>query len=90
MTEAEIVLAALDSGDWAITRNQPISCLTDSGNARSAWTVRRQSAPYCADRRNAVRQWNGPTALEALIAAAQDLGLALIGITSHTPQEPTP
>lgn len=79
--EAEIVFAAMASGDWKITRNQPSGYMTDEGNARNAWTVERATAPYCADlgpgKGWGNRHWNAPTALEALQAASKEMGITL-------------
>ena len=80
-SEAEIVFAAISSGEWTVTRNQPSCYLTDEGNARNAWSVQRAVAPYCADlgpgKGWGNRVWNGPTALAALKAASKEMGIPL-------------
>ena len=76
-SEAEIVFAAISSGEWTVTRNQPSCYMTDEGNARNAWSVQRAVAPYCADLGPGNRSWNGPTALAALKAASKEMGIPL-------------
>ena len=76
-SEAAIVFAAISSGEWTVTRNQPSCYLTDEGNARNAWSVQRAVAPYCADLGPGNRSWNGPTALAALKAASKEMGIPL-------------
>lgn len=80
-SEAEIVFAAISSGEWTVSRNLPSSYMTDEGNARNAWSVQRAVAPYCADlgpRKGwGNRMWNGPTALAALEAASKEMGIPL-------------
>ena len=80
-SEAEIVFAAISSGEWTVTRNQPSCYLTDEGNARNTWSVQRAVAPYCADlgpgKGRGNRCWNGPTALAALKAASKEIGIPL-------------
>lgn len=72
-TDAEIVLAALDSGEWAVERHPPQDWLTEEGNRHMAWSVKRTVAPYCSKR--GPRVWHGQTAVEALCKAAEDLGI---------------
>ncbi len=80
-TEAEIVFAAVASGDWKITRNQPSGYMTDEGNARTAWTAERANAPYCVDlgpgKGRGNRHWSAATAIGALQAASKEMGIAL-------------
>ena len=80
-TEAEIVFAAVASGDWKITRNQPSGYMTDEGNARTAWTAERANAPYCVDlgpgKGWGNRHWSAATAIGALQAASKEMGIAL-------------
>lgn len=79
--EAELVLAALDTGNWKLERVQPSAVFTKRANEENAWMVSRQSTPYCAVREGAgygQRHWFGPTALKALQKAASDLQVPLI------------
>ena len=79
-SSADMVMAALDTGEWCLERMQHWHCLTDEGNREGAWLVKRQKAPYCADKPGALygpRSWSGPTALDALQKAADDLGIRL-------------
>ena len=82
-SSADMVMAALDTGEWCLERMQHWHCLTDEGNREGAWLVKRQKAPYCAvytDKPGAPygpRSWSGPTALDALQKAADDLGIRL-------------
>ena len=55
------VMRWLNSGEWALTRSQPSSYLTDEANAERAWFVERQAIPYCD--KNGHRRWFGCTAL---------------------------
>lgn len=79
MNEAAIVFAAISSGEWKVTRNQPSAYMTDEGNAKSAWTVERAVAPYCVETNDGWgnRHWNGRTALEALLAASNEMKIPL-------------
>lgn len=74
LTDAARVLALLDSGDWSLTRHTPSPALTAAANARHAWSVRREAAPYCDESDN--RQWSGPTAISAFDTAMKSLGIA--------------
>lgn len=82
-SSADMVMAALDTGEWDLERMQHWHCITDEGNRVGAWLVKRQKAPYCAcytDKPGAPygpRSWSGPTALDALQKAADDLGIRL-------------
>lgn len=82
-SSADMVMAALDTEEWGLERMQHWHCLTDEGNREGAWLVKRQKAPYCAvytDKPGAPygpRSWSGPTALDALQKAADDLGIRL-------------
>ena len=79
-SSADMVMAALDTEEWGLERMQHWHCLTDEGNREGAWLVKRQKAPYCADKPGALygpRSWSGPTALDALQKAADDLGIRL-------------
>ena len=79
-SSADMVMAALDTEEWGLERMQRWDCLTDEGNREGAWLVKRQKAPYCADKPGALygpRSWSGPTALDALQKAADDLGIHL-------------
>ena len=82
-SSADMVMAALDTEEWGLERMQRWDCLTDEGNREGAWLVKRQKAPYCAvytDKPGAPygpRSWSGPTALDALQKAADDLGIRL-------------
>lgn len=82
-TNAEIVLAALDSGEWAVERHMPQDWLTEEGNRQMAWSVKRTVAPYCSKR--GPRVWHGQTAVEALRTAANDLGMELPATTPSPP-----
>lgn len=70
----EAVLAMLDTGDWALTRHTADAAMTDEYNARNAWSVSRQAAPFCDEQ--GLRYWSGPTAYAALMAGHHSLGLA--------------
>lgn len=82
-SSADMVMAALDTEEWGLERMQHWHCLTDEGNREGAWLVKRQKAPYCAvytDKPGepyGPRSWSGPTALDALQKAADDLGIHL-------------
>lgn len=79
-SSADMVMAALDTEEWGLERMQRWDCLTDEGNREGAWLVKRQKAPYCADKPGepyGPRSWSGPTALDALQKAADDLGIRL-------------
>ena len=82
-SSADMVMAALDTEEWGLERMQHWHCITDEGNRVGAWLVKRQKAPYCAvytDKPGAPygpRSWSGPTALDALQKAADDLGIRL-------------
>ena len=82
-SSADMVMAALDTEEWGLERMQRCDYLTDEGNREGAWLVKRQKAPYCAvytDKPGepyGPRSWSGPTALDALQKAADDLGIRL-------------
>ena len=82
-SSADMVMAALDTEEWGLERMQRWDCITDEGNRVGAWLVKRQKAPYCAvytDKPGAPygpRSWSGPTALDALQKAADDLDIRL-------------
>lgn len=78
LTEAQLVLAALETGDWVICRVPDCSSMTDEANRRHAYTVQRQAAPFCAE--DDTRIWTGPTAFAALKAAADHLQVAMPGV----------
>lgn len=75
LSDAERIMAALDSGDWSITRNQPHSSFTDEANQKYAWSVRRERPPMCSE--DGTRCWSGSTAIAALEWAAADLRMTL-------------
>ena len=82
-SSADMVMAALDTEEWGLERIQRCDYISDEGNREGAWLVKRQKAPYCAcytDKPGAPygpRSWSGPTALDALQKAADDLGIRL-------------
>lgn len=82
-SSADMVMAALDTEEWSLERMQRCDYLTDEGNRERAWLVKRQKAPYCATYTDkpgepyGPRSWSGPTALDALQKAANDLGIRL-------------
>ena len=80
-SEAELVLAALDTGNWKLERAQPSAIFTKRANEDNAWMVSRHGRLYCAVREGAgygQRHWFGPTALKALQNAASDLQVPLV------------
>lgn len=83
VSSADIVMTILETGEWHLRRMLPSTYITDEGNRVSAWLVERQQAPYCAVYADqpgepyGPRSWAGPTALEALQTAANDLGMTL-------------
>lgn len=82
-SSADMVMAALDTEEWGLERIQRCDYISDEGNREGAWLVKRQKAPYCAvytDKPGAPygpRSWSGPTALDALQKAADDLDIRL-------------
>lgn len=76
-SEADAVLAALESGEWELRRHMPQGCFTNEANRRHAWSVVRGAAPYCTDDEAAHRVWTGATPMEALRKGAAALGVAL-------------
>lgn len=72
-SDAELVMAALDSGEWSLMRHLPDKRLTDAANKANAWSVRREIPPYCTD--TGIHQWSGPTAIETLRKAQKELNL---------------
>ena len=82
-SSADMVMAALDTEEWGLERIQRCDYISDEGNREGAWLVKRQKTPYCAcytDKPGAPygpRSWSGPTALDALQKAADDLGIRL-------------
>lgn len=67
----DVVLAMLDTGEWTLTRSLPDPAMTDEYQARTAWMVGRQKAPFC-DAKD-MRVWCGPTAHAALTTAHKAL-----------------
>lgn len=65
--QALVVLHAIDSGRWKLTRFLPSGYLTDEANAERAWGVERQLPPFCDSKGN--RIWFGTSAFEALANA---------------------
>lgn len=63
----DVVLAMLETGEWALTRRLPDPGVTEEYLARSAWAVRRQVTPF-RDSQD-VNLWFGGTAHAALVAA---------------------
>ena len=82
-SSADMVMAALDTEEWGLERIPRCDYISDEGNREGAWLVKRQKAPYCAvytDKPGepyGPRSWSGPTALDALQKAADDLGIRL-------------
>lgn len=81
-TDAELVMAALDTGEWVLERIPE----DDVADPDRRWFLKRAVAPFCAvygpmDKRGMYgpRFWQGATALATLQAAAADLGLKLPG-----------
>lgn len=72
---AEIVMAALETGEWHLQRHLPHSCFTAAANKEQAWSVKREAAPFCSE--DDSRIWTGPTALAALQKACDALKLPL-------------
>lgn len=68
-----VVMRALETGQWQICRHLPSTYLTDEANDESKWSVRRQEAPFCD--RDGKRQWEGPTAFDAIVKAKMALGV---------------
>lgn len=90
--DAELVMAALATGDWVLRKILPSTYFTEKANREHAWMVERQTSPYCAvygpnDPRGmyGMRCWSGPTALEALMKAADDLGIPMISTPAKVP-----
>lgn len=84
--DAEIVVAALDTGEWVLER-VPHQDVVDG---ERCWFIKRNVAPFCAvhplgDKRGPYgpRYWYGPTALATLKTAAADLGLTLPGLPAQ-------
>ena len=75
-SEAGLVLAAIESGEWEIRRHLPQQCFTDEANRRHAWSVVRGMAPYCTED-GVHRVWTGATPMEALLNGAKALNLTL-------------
>lgn len=73
------VLAMLDTGAWRLSRNIENPGMTDDYNTRTAWSVERNTAPFCDSK--SIRIWFGPTAYEALQAAYTALFGAYWGAT---------
>ncbi|MEG0975204.1 MAG: hypothetical protein RSF42_10950 [Comamonas sp.] len=83
-SEADIVLAAVSSGDWTLSRAMSQEYLTERANKEHAWSIQRGAAPYCTG--SGDRIWFGPTALIALQRAAGAFGFEL---PKPTPPDPT-
>lgn len=75
----DVVLAMLATGEWTLTRSLPDPAMTAEYQARTAWIVGRQVAPFCD--KSSMRVWFGPTAHAALVAAHT----ALFGDTRPLP-----
>ncbi len=73
--QAMVVLQAMDSGGWKITRNPASPYLKESANRDGAWLVERSAYPFCNG--NGERIWFGPDPITALNEAQ----------SSFTPQE---
>lgn len=76
--DATVVLAAMDSGDWRVWRAPWQDYMTTTGNRRGAWVAERVRAPFCAVRgggQYGPRHWEGATAIAALKAGCDDLGV---------------
>jgi hypothetical protein len=76
-TEGEAIYMAMCNG-YTVTKTLPWGALTDEANARNAWMVKRQEAPYGCykiheGKREFVNSWNGPTATEAITQAMADM-----------------
>lgn len=63
-SDADQVLAMLDTGEWSLLRMTTAASFTDEYNRENAWSVGRTTAPFCD--KNGMRFWSGPTALSAL------------------------
>lgn len=63
------VMHLLDTCEWKLTRVLPWSALTDEANAESAWSVERQTRPFCNKKNE--RIWVGRTAIDALRNAVE-------------------
>ncbi|HET8689409.1 MAG TPA: hypothetical protein VFM18_22590, partial [Methanosarcina sp.] len=63
----------LESGEWQLTKNSYSGYLTEEANDETSWSVRRQTAPFSDSRGN--RQWEGRTALDAIVKAKMALGI---------------
>lgn len=77
---AELVLAAVDSGEWSIRRFMPDNALTDAANVEHAWAVQRERAPYCDS--TGKRMWFGGTAIAALEAGRAAIAASKEGAAS--------
>lgn len=77
VSEADMVLAAMETGEWELQRLLPQTCFTSEANIRNAWSVKRSAAPYCT--KDGLRIWTGATPLEALCNGAAALGVELPG-----------
>jgi hypothetical protein len=76
----DVVLAMLANGEWTLTRSLTDPSMTDEYQARTAWCVGRQVAPFGDP--SGTRVWFGPTAHAALVAAQK----ALFGDTRPLPE----
>lgn len=72
LSEADLVMRELNTGEWVLNRALSSSYLTDEANKEMAWVVKRQAVPFCDD--NGIRWWTGPTAFEALEKAMKAIG----------------
>lgn len=75
MTEADVVLDIVGEGGWELMKSIPSPHLTNKANKEFAWIVRRNAVPFCDKVGN--RQWNAPTAYEALKAAHEALSMVM-------------
>ena len=76
--DAAVVLAAMDSGDWRVWRAPWQYYMTTTANRQGAWVAERVRAPFCAVRgggQYGPRHWEGATAIAALKAGCDDLGV---------------
>lgn len=79
------VLAMLDTGEWSLSRNNPDPSMTDEYQARTAWSVARQQAPFCDSK--GMRLWSGPTPMAAFSAAHVALERPLLAVIPGTLME---
>lgn len=69
------VMQVIENGRWDVMKNWPHSWFTDKANAENAWRVTINvgypNPPYCG--KSGHTQWTGPTILEALTKAEEDM-----------------